>query len=620
MYVVTFYSFKGGVGRTMAMVNVGLELAKNGRRVLMVDFDLEAPGLNTFNLPKPTTTPPGIVDYVLHYLKNDKADDVEKYIYECTGEGGKDGGLWIMPAGLEQHSYASSLNSIDWGTLYRQHDGYLLFENLKEQWRLYLAPDYVLVDSRTGYTDVAGICTRQLPDAVVALFFPTTQNLMGLEKVVKDIRAESAGPRDKSIQLHFVTANVPDIDDENKILADRMNHFRQSFGYKTLASTIHHYPSLDLLNQEVFISKHPNSRLAREYRSLMLSIIRANPEDREGALGYLERIVRNPSGAAIRAYSEHLDEKLDGIVSKHSNDVEVLRTVAEVETLQGRFDDAIVLLTNALAIDPKHPVTLLRRAELSLLAGDEQSCVQDVRSLLESSNADYFLINRSLRLLKSSIDETNNKGIVHHAQSPAVRALSCEERVKLANELQGDTCFMPFSKAILEEGLIDPACEPEAKESIGHALALIEIAEHDFVRAKELLLKIGEEQLKSNIRNLFNYAVCEWALNESIPTALFKEIADLDRTIGKHRTDVNYLQCIAISYWASHSITEANDLIARARQRSMVRGRSIFSCWTYTSVTQAVFSNHLDNIMRMFEGESIWPLGISSQLLEASDA
>ena len=46
MYVVTFYSFKGGAGRTMALTNVGLQLAMEGRRVLLVDMDLEAPGLD----------------------------------------------------------------------------------------------------------------------------------------------------------------------------------------------------------------------------------------------------------------------------------------------------------------------------------------------------------------------------------------------------------------------------------------------------------------------------------------------------------------------------------------------------------------------------------------------
>ena len=61
MYVTTFYSFKGGVGRTMALVNSGVELAKRGRKVLLVDFDLEAPGLDTFEAVKPKKTAPGIV-------------------------------------------------------------------------------------------------------------------------------------------------------------------------------------------------------------------------------------------------------------------------------------------------------------------------------------------------------------------------------------------------------------------------------------------------------------------------------------------------------------------------------------------------------------------------------
>ena len=45
MYVVTFYSFKGGVGRTMSLVNVATQLALAAKKVLIVDFDLEAPGI-----------------------------------------------------------------------------------------------------------------------------------------------------------------------------------------------------------------------------------------------------------------------------------------------------------------------------------------------------------------------------------------------------------------------------------------------------------------------------------------------------------------------------------------------------------------------------------------------
>lgn len=49
--VVTFYSFKGGTGRTMAMANVAWILATNGKRVLVMDWDLEAPGLHRYFAP-----------------------------------------------------------------------------------------------------------------------------------------------------------------------------------------------------------------------------------------------------------------------------------------------------------------------------------------------------------------------------------------------------------------------------------------------------------------------------------------------------------------------------------------------------------------------------------------
>ena len=46
--VYTFYSYKGGVGRSMALASVATLLSQMGRKVLMVDFDLEAPGLERY--------------------------------------------------------------------------------------------------------------------------------------------------------------------------------------------------------------------------------------------------------------------------------------------------------------------------------------------------------------------------------------------------------------------------------------------------------------------------------------------------------------------------------------------------------------------------------------------
>ena len=76
MHIATFYSFNGGVGRTLALVNVAVELAGRWRRLLLVDFDLEAPGLDTFDLGRPPRPTPGVVDFVSAYLWSGRAPDV----------------------------------------------------------------------------------------------------------------------------------------------------------------------------------------------------------------------------------------------------------------------------------------------------------------------------------------------------------------------------------------------------------------------------------------------------------------------------------------------------------------------------------------------------------------
>ena len=230
MYVTTFYSFKGGVGRTMALVNAAVTLALRGRRVLVVDFDVEAPGLDTFDVLQTREEVPGVIDFVTRYLDSGQAPDVTDYIGACPEIGDEGGQLWIMPSGRSD-SYSANFNQVDWAELYDRRDGYLLFEDLKEQWNQVLRPDYVLIDSRTGHTDTCGICTRQLPNSVVVFFFPNEQNLRGLAEVVRDIRSEADGPRNKTIELHFVMSNVPDLDDEDQILENKIHAFQKQLGF-----------------------------------------------------------------------------------------------------------------------------------------------------------------------------------------------------------------------------------------------------------------------------------------------------------------------------------------------------------------------------------------------------
>ena len=318
MYITTFYSFKGGVGRTMALVNTAVTLALRGRRVLVVDFDVEAPGLDTFDVLRPRQEVPGLINFVAEYLNAGQAPNVVDYIGDCPGIGQEGGKLWIMPSGRSD-TYAATLGQIDWVDLYERRDGYVLFEDLRKQWSYTLQPDYVLIDSRTGHTDSSGICTRQLPDSVVILFFPNEQNLRGLKHVVRDIRAEAEEPRRKNIALHFVMSNVPDLDDEDLILQDKISAFQQQLGFQRDPLIVHRYDSLSLLNQVVFSKDRPRSRLAHEYSDIVREISTRNWNDRDGALEYIQR-----AGERRRWLEDDSmltrDERLEKIEQGHRDD------------------------------------------------------------------------------------------------------------------------------------------------------------------------------------------------------------------------------------------------------------------------------------------------------------
>src|SRR3954463_344047 len=71
--IVSFYSYKGGTGRSMALANIAWILASNGRRVLVIDWDLEAPGLHRYFRPflddEEMTGTPGLIDFFVHFVE-----------------------------------------------------------------------------------------------------------------------------------------------------------------------------------------------------------------------------------------------------------------------------------------------------------------------------------------------------------------------------------------------------------------------------------------------------------------------------------------------------------------------------------------------------------------------
>lgn len=216
---VTFYSFKGGVGRSQALANVALELANRGLDVVMVDFDLESPGLDRFFDTDAPAQSPGLVEW-LDGLRRDP--DVERkasdYIIDVTATPQRAGRLRLVRAGARGDEYARRVASIPWQAWYEAGAGYEALERLRAA-LVETAADVVLIDSRTGQADSSLVCTGQLPDVLVMQFALHEQGVEGTASMAAAVRRWSAaqGTEARLRQILFVPSRV----DEQGNVAER---------------------------------------------------------------------------------------------------------------------------------------------------------------------------------------------------------------------------------------------------------------------------------------------------------------------------------------------------------------------------------------------------------------
>jgi MinD-like ATPase involved in chromosome partitioning or flagellar assembly len=201
--IVTFYSFKGGVGRTMTLANVAWILASSGRRVLVIDWDLEAPGLHRFFRPfledAAGASTPGLIDFFNDAIADvgtsgkpdaldQRAVDILPYVQSVKWTFDRGGYLDLMTAGRYDTTYPFRVNTFPWQAFYANLGGASFLERL----RLELRREYddILIDSRTGVSDVSGICTVKMPDRLVIGFTLNAQSVEGSVQVARSVSTQ----------------------------------------------------------------------------------------------------------------------------------------------------------------------------------------------------------------------------------------------------------------------------------------------------------------------------------------------------------------------------------------------------------------------------------------------
>lgn len=212
-----FFSIKGGVGRSTALAASAWALAQAGKRVLVLDLDLESPGLSSALLPEERRPTFGIVDWLVEDLVDNGNVVFEDMV--ATSSLSHDGEIYVVPAhGRDPGEYVAKLGRV-WMSKAVENSGpekwsrrlARLIDALEERWR----PDIIFIDSRAGIDEVASSCVTDLGANLVLLFaIDGEQTWSGYRMLFAHWRQHDVA-RDVRQRLQLVGAQIPD--DERRL-------------------------------------------------------------------------------------------------------------------------------------------------------------------------------------------------------------------------------------------------------------------------------------------------------------------------------------------------------------------------------------------------------------------
>lgn len=120
-------------------------------------------------------------------------------------------------------------------------------------------------------------------------------------------------------------------------------------------------------------------------------------------------------------------------------------------------------------------------------------------------------------------------------------------------------------------------------------------------KARELL-GAGEDCVGGLERvRTFNYGMAVWGANGTVEVEPFDRVVEMERTDPVEEVGPNYLQCMAIAYWAVGDEANAKEAVRRSGE---ALGRSAFSCWRYLRVSADDFHVDLEEIGRLIGGDA----------------
>lgn len=211
---VVFFSIKGGVGRSTALAASAFALAQAGKRVLVLDLDLESPGLSSALLPNERRPTFGIADWLVEDLVDNGDAVLEEMLVTSTLS--HDGEIYVVPAhGRDAGEYVAKLGRVWMPKIgangvrqnWSQRLGRLI-DTFEQRWN----PDVILIDSRAGIDEVASSCVTDLGAGLVLLFAIDGEQTWSGYQILFRHWHRSGVVRDIRERLQIVGAMIPELD------------------------------------------------------------------------------------------------------------------------------------------------------------------------------------------------------------------------------------------------------------------------------------------------------------------------------------------------------------------------------------------------------------------------